>query len=47
MLRLEGSAESQYAEWRQLLQKIFTEEASLPVDLNADDLPTEAQVATD
>ena len=47
VLRLEGSAEAQYSEWRELLHEIFTEEASLPVDLNADDLPAEPQVATD
>lgn len=33
-LRLEGSAETQYAEWRRLLREIFAAEASLPVDLN-------------
>ena len=47
VLRLEGSAEAQYSEWRELLHEIFTEEVSLPVDLNADDLPAEPQVATD
>ena len=47
VLRLEGSAEAQYAEWRKLLHEIFSEEVSLPVDLNADDLPVEPQVATD
>jgi hypothetical protein len=47
VLRLEGSAEAQYAEWRKLLHEIFSEEVSLPVDLNADQLPAEPQVATD
>jgi len=47
VLRLEGSAEAQYAAWRKLLHEIFTEEVSLPVDLNADELPAEPQVATD
>jgi len=47
VLRLEGSAEAQYAEWRKLLHDIFSEEVSLPVDLNADELPAEPQVATD
>jgi hypothetical protein len=31
-LRLEGSAETQYAEWRRLLAQIFAEETGLPLD---------------
>ena len=34
-LRLEGSAETQYAEWRRLLREIFASEIGLPPDLNA------------
>ena len=33
-LRLEGSAEAQFAEWRRLLAQIFTTETGLPVDPN-------------
>lgn len=47
VLRLEGSAEAQYAEWRELLHQIFTEEASLPIDLNVENLSAEPQTATD
>jgi hypothetical protein len=36
-LRLEGSAETQYAEWRRLLAEIFATETGLPVD--PDDAP--------
>jgi hypothetical protein len=34
-LRLEGSAETQYAEWRRLLAEILATEAALPVDPDA------------
>jgi hypothetical protein len=47
VLRLEGSAEAQYAEWRKLLHEIFMEEADLPVDPNADDRPAATGTATD
>ena len=33
-LRLEGSAETQYEEWRDLLSRIFTAETGLPLDPN-------------
>jgi hypothetical protein len=33
-LQLTGSAEAQYAEWRQLLRTIFATETGLPVDLD-------------
>jgi hypothetical protein len=33
-LRLTGTAESQYEEWRQLLRKIWSDETGLPVDPN-------------
>jgi len=47
VLRLEGSVEAQYAEWRKLLHEIFTEEAALPVDPNADGRPAATGTATD
>jgi len=31
-LRLEGSVETQYSEWRRLLAQIFAAETGLPVD---------------
>ena len=33
-LRLEGSAENQFSEWRRLLREIFTAESGLPLDPN-------------
>lgn len=33
-LRLEGTAETQFEEWRQLLRKIWSDETGLPVDPN-------------
>jgi hypothetical protein len=35
-LRLQGSAETQFAEWRRLLGEIFATETGLPVDPNVD-----------
>jgi len=40
-LRLEGTAETQYSEWRRLMQEIFTTETGLPVDSG-----TETDLAT-
>jgi hypothetical protein len=34
-MRLEGSAEGQYASWRKLLHEIFLNETGLPPDPNA------------
>jgi hypothetical protein len=42
VLKLEGSAEAQYAEWRRLLADIFAEETGLPVDPNAEPPSTAA-----
>ena len=42
VLRLEGSAESQYAEWRRLVSEILESEMALPVDLNEPSLPASA-----
>ena len=39
-LRLEGSAETQFAEWRRLLRALFTAESGLPADPNADTAPS-------
>ncbi|MFQ5701389.1 MAG: hypothetical protein ACE5HU_06055 [Acidobacteriota bacterium] len=36
-LKLQGSAEAQYAEWRDLLRQIFATETGLPVNPNDDD----------
>jgi hypothetical protein len=47
VLRLEGSAEAQYAEWRKLLHEIFREEVSLPTDPNAGASTADARTATD
>ena len=38
-LRLEGSAEAQYAEWRQLLSEIFATESGLPAEGEAENEP--------
>jgi hypothetical protein len=35
-VRLEGSAEAQYAEWRRMLAHIFATETGLPIDSNTD-----------
>jgi hypothetical protein len=43
-LRLRGSAESQYAEWRKLLRAIFLNETGLPVDPDTG-APVELQAA--
>jgi hypothetical protein len=39
-LRLEGSAETQYAEWRRLLSEIFVTETGLPPERSADEAAT-------
>ncbi len=38
-LKLEGTAEDQFAEWRRLLAQIFRAETGLPVDSNEDTPP--------
>ena len=38
-LRLSGSAETQYQEWRQLMQEIWATETGLPVDPNQPGAP--------
>ncbi len=35
-LRLSGTMEGQFAEWRQMLRKIYAEETGLPVDPNVE-----------
>ena len=45
-LRLEGSAETQYAEWRRLLNKIFAAETGLSVDPD-DSVPTAEPTAVE
>ena len=44
-LRLEGSAETQFAEWRRLLGEIFATETGLPADPNVDGAAGSAAVA--
>ena len=44
-LKLEGSAETQYAEWRSLLNEIFTAETGLSVDPDDSDAAVEPSVA--
>ncbi|MEE9562894.1 MAG: hypothetical protein V3W50_07480 [Thermoanaerobaculia bacterium] len=46
-LRLAGSAETQYASWRELLTEIYAEELGLPVDPNTGGEITLDQPATD
>jgi hypothetical protein len=46
-LRLAGSAETQYASWRELLTEIYAEELGLPVDPNTGAEITLDQPATD
>ena len=36
MLKLVGSAEAQYADWRRLLREIFVTETGLPLDPHED-----------
>ena len=45
-LRLSGSAEAQYADWRRLLRKLFAAETGLPVDLN-EEVPLATETADD
>ena len=35
-LRLSGTMEGQFAEWREMLRKIYAEETGLPVDPNVE-----------
>ena len=44
-LRLEGSAETQYAEWRRMLNEIFTAETGLSVDPDDSDAVVEPSAA--
>jgi hypothetical protein len=46
-LRLAGSAETQYASWRELLTEIYAEELGLPVDPNTGAEISLDQPATD
>ena len=39
-LRLSGTMEGQFAEWREMLKKIYAEETGLPVDPNVEPPPT-------
>ena len=41
-LRLEGSAEAQFSEWRRLLREIFSAETGFPLDPNQARLTPEA-----